>query len=81
MNVCPFCPECVEDECHVILICKHYNDLREPLIKAAIDYDPSLSTRKLDLLHFILSHKDFYQISAKTMYAILRRRFETIYST
>ena len=65
---CPFCLDCVEDECHVILECPVYSDMQVPLclLKAIFLIDPSLSTRKLDLLSFILSNEGIVKLSAKS---------------
>jgi hypothetical protein len=81
-RLCPFCENCVEDECHVVLRCPMYADLREPLLLAACNIDPSLRERPLtEMLHFILSSKEICCFSAKTLQLILKRRREQLYST
>ena len=59
-------------ECHV------YSDMRVPLLEAVFAIDPSLSTRKLDLLSFILSNEVIVRLSTKTLCQILRHRFDVI---
>ena len=76
---CPFCLDCIEDECHVIIECPVYSDMRVPLLEAVFAIDPSLSTRKLDLLSFILSNEVIVKLSAKTLCQILRHRFDMLY--
>ena len=48
------------------------------LLEAVFMIDPSLSTRKLELLSFILSHEGIAKLSAKTLCQILRRRFDML---
>ena len=69
------CLDCIDDECHVILECPVYSDMRVPLLEAVFAIDPSLSTRKLDLLVFILLN----ELGAKTLCQILRHRFDMLY--
>ena len=76
---CPFCLDCIEDECHVILECPVYSDMRVPLLEAVFAIDPSLSTRNLDLLSFILSNEVIVKLSAKTLCQILRHCFAMLY--
>ena len=76
---CPFCLDCIEDECHVILECPVYYDMRVPLLEAVFAIDPSLSTRKLDLLLFILSNEVIVKLSVKTLCQILRNRCDMLY--
>ena len=53
--------------------------MRVPLLEAVFANDPSLSTRKLDLLSFIISNEVMVRMSAKTLCQILRHRFDMLY--
>ena len=76
-RICPFCDPIlnVEDEKHVLIYCKLYEDLREVLFHRARSilsdfYDLSDD----DKLNFILSNHDIVRTSAKTCCLILDRR-------
>lgn len=79
-RLCPFCEVPVEDEQHVVLVCPVYNDLRMPLMQAAVNINPLLRPNTVEMLHFILSNDEICTLSAKTLFLMLKRRRERLYS-
>ena len=73
-RVCHFC-NVTEDECHVILDCAMYNDIRKPLLDKAIDICQTFCDKQiLDKLVFLLTHPDLIRLCAKTCFLILKQR-------
>ena len=80
-RLCPLCNLETEDEEHVLLKCKYYDDCRSSLLNACNDMsiirDNMLPHEKLCLL---LSHPYCVKMCAKTCYEILQKRRCLIYS-
>ena len=72
-RLCNFCPDKVEDESHVMLICPMYNNLREKLFIRAryvnVDFMDIINT---DKLVFLFSESKITQRCAKTCDNILK---------
>jgi hypothetical protein len=82
-RVCPFCPNTVENELHVILECSMYNDLREVLFHDFSTVVPGcLALSKQDMLSLILGcgNEHLIRLTAKTCNDILSRRRTQMYS-
>lgn len=76
-RICQICHDGVEDECHILLKCSYYNDLRDDLFDKATEID-SLFNQKEDTDKFVFLMSNYMVISytAKTCKQILdRRRF------
>ena len=73
-RLCPFC-NVLENEIHVILNCKVYDDLRGALLAQAINFDPNFDSMSLEnKFVFLFSSPDLVRLCAKTCSKILQRR-------
>lgn len=72
---CPFCKIHVEDECHVILECPIYHDLRLIILQKAVENcEEFLNLEKADKLKHLFTNPSLIRCCAKTCYDILKRR-------
>ena len=72
---CNFCPDQVEDESHVILICPLYNKIREELfIHASYINDDFMQMNGTEKVVFLFSDSKITQRCAKTCNTILKIR-------
>ena len=71
------CEECnvVEDECHVIMCCSLYTDIRDQLFKDICDISSLFPTLIQDeqFIH-VMSNPLYYRCASRAMYNILNRR-------
>ena len=73
-RLCPFC-NVLENEMHVIMNCRVYDDLREPLLAKAVNCNPTFnSLSEVNQFVFLFSSPDLVRICAKTCAKILQRR-------
>ena len=73
-RLCPFC-NVLENEMDVIMNCRVYDDLREPLLAKAVNCNPTFSSLfEVNQFVFIFSSPDLVRICAKTCVKILQRR-------
>jgi hypothetical protein len=73
-RVCLSCTNYIEDECHVILKCPLYDDIREELLCQCALISANFNTLSdNDKLGFILSHPSVPRIAARTLTKILER--------
>ena len=71
---CPFCNS-VEDECHVIVDCNLYNDIRVKMLAKAIAIcDTFENLPNTDKLVILFTHPALIRLCAKTCFDILKRR-------
>ena len=64
---------CFEDECHVLLYCPFYADLKEILLAKCKDICDNFNhCSACDKVNFILSNSDFVFISTKTCRVFLK---------
>jgi hypothetical protein len=77
---CFSCVSEIEDECHVLLYCPIYEDIRYDLFRE-INNKCEGFTRMSDIrkLGIILSQEDFYKASARACYEIINRRRFHVY--
>ena len=62
-------------QCHVLLDCASYNDLRIPLLNKAMNVcDDFCDKQNIDKLRILLTHPDLIRLCAKTCFLILKRR-------
>lgn len=74
MRLCPFC-NVVENELHVILNCRMYDDLRETLYVKAQECAPHFNSMSDgNKFVFLFSNHHLVRVCAKTCAAILQRR-------
>ena len=74
-RVCPFCPDYVEDEYHVIFDCDLYNELRQELFQTAVIHNPFFANMpNEDKFIFLFSNPLMIRLCAKTRFLILQRR-------
>ena len=72
---CNFCPDQVEDESHVILICSLYNKIREELfIHTSYINDDFMQMSGTEKLVFLFSDRKITQRCAQTCNTILKIR-------
>ena len=65
-RICPFCSD-IEDENHVLLDCRVYNDLRTSLLEKALYFVPGLSDlSNLEKFKILLSDHRLIRFCAKT---------------
>ena len=80
-RTCPFCPNVVESEKHVLLHCPLYSGERRLLFCKAIDINSSFMTICDDeRLKFLFSHPAMIRVIAKTCCNILKIRNNKLYS-
>ena len=73
-RVCPFCPDYVEDEYHVIFDCDLYNELRQELFQTAVIHNPFFANMpNEDKFIFLFSNPLMIRLCAKTCFLILQR--------
>ena len=73
-RLCPFC-NILENEMHVVMNCRVYDDLREPLLSKAANCNPTFnSLSEVNQFVFLFSSPDLVRISAKTCAKIMQRR-------
>ena len=71
------CEECqvVEDECHVIMYCTLYTDIRDQLFIEICDITSHFQTLTPDdQFLMIMSDPQYYRCASRAMYNILNRR-------
>ena len=71
------CEECnvVEDECHVIMYCTLYTDIRDRLFTEISELSCHFSTLTIDDQFLqIMSNTQYYRAASRAMYNILNRR-------
>ena len=72
---CPLCNNGVEDECHVIMKCPAYSDLRNELFDNAIISDHNFNTQTDEnKFIYLLSQPNMTRQIARILFAILQRR-------
>ena len=80
-RTCFNCQTMIEDECHVLLHCPFYDNLRELLLfKANEVYNEFSSLAENDKLSFLLSNVNIVKHSAKTCNEILKLRRHYLYN-
>ena len=74
-SLCPTCPQDVESECHVLMVCPTYNDLRTPLMDKAYDVLYNFSNMSVfDKFRAIMSQPSLQILCAKVCYQISAKR-------
>ena len=74
-RLCKFCYNGVEDECHVLLSCPLYDDIREDLFHHVLQCNPDFNElSNEEKFVFIMSNCDITKYSAKACKLILNRR-------
>ncbi|XP_053402804.1 uncharacterized protein LOC128558049 [Mercenaria mercenaria] len=74
-RICPFCPNIVEDEKHVILKCSLYNDLRESLFSYVVKNNENFKNLpEQEQLKYLFTNPLLVRSVAKTCCKILDRR-------
>ena len=71
------CEECnvVEDECHVIMYCTLYTDIRDQLFTEITEISCQFSTLTVDDQFLkVMSNSLYYRAASRAMYNILNRR-------
>ena len=64
---CPFCPNTVEDEKHVILNCKLYDDIRDSLYKTVVAHNSDFPYLSEDeQLKFLFTKSVLVRVVAKS---------------
>ena len=73
---CPFCRDnTIENECHVLLECSMYNDIRYNLVGKAVVSTPNfMNMSNSDKLKSLFINEGLTRILAKTCFLILQRR-------
>ncbi len=80
-RVCFNCNDCVEDECHVLLHCPLYTEVRRTLLCKCIETCNEFNTLDdVGKVCFILSSHKVMHLSAKTCKQILKRRTHCLYN-
>ena len=65
----------VEDECHVIVRCPLYQDLREELFSKAVELNDNFNDLSdTDKMKTILSNLNIVKLTARSLFCILERR-------
>ena len=78
-RICPFCSD-IEDEKHVLLECRVYNDLRTSLLDKALYFVPGFSDlSNLEKFKILLSDHRLICFCAKTCFNIIQRRYSLLY--
>ena len=78
--ICPFCPNRIEDEQHVILHCPAYDSLRQHLFRKASNLCEGFCRNDdIEKIIVLLSTKSLVRIVAKTCFLILRKRNTQLY--
>ena len=78
-RICPFCSD-IEDEKHVLLDCRVYNDLRTSLLDKALYFVPGFSDlSSLEKFKILLSDHRLIRFCAKTCFNIIQRRYSLLY--
>jgi hypothetical protein len=74
-RLCLYCTSQVEDENHVLMHCKLYDDLREDLMDKAESVVPDFSFKNVsEKFELLLSHENVVSFTAKTLFYMLQRR-------
>ena len=80
LRFCPFCDGTVETECHVIVNCAMYCDLREDLFYKCNNVDTFFNNMSdTEKMCFILSNEKIAYSSAKTLKLMLQRWRTVLY--
>ena len=75
---CNFCPDQVEDESHVIVICLLYNKIREELfIHASYINDDFMKMSRTEKLVFLFSNSKITRRCDKTCNTIFKKKSTT----
>lgn len=79
IRICLFCSQtginAIEKECHVLLECNLYNDLRNKIFEKVSDINPSFSNLcNADKFQFLLNSESLIRILATICFFILNRR-------
>ena len=78
-RICPFCSN-IEDEKHVLLDCRVYNDLRTALLDKALYFVPGFTDlSNLEKFKILLSDHRLIRFCAKTSFNIIQRRYSLLY--
>jgi hypothetical protein len=65
----------IEDECHVLLDCPVYENIRQSLLQSIHDFVPSFNEQsRICKMGIILSHKDLIKVTAKACYELMEER-------
>ena len=73
-RVCETC-DVVEDECHVIMQCTLYTDIRIQLFSEICDISSHFATLTHEAQFLqIMSNSKYYRCASRAMYSILNRR-------
>ena len=79
-RICPFCPNHIEDEQHVILHCPAYDSLRQHLFRKASNLCEGFCRNDdIEKIIVLFSTKSLVRIVAKTCFLILRKRNNLLY--
>ena len=79
-RICPFCPNCIEDEQHVIVHCPAYDSLRKHLFRKASNLCEGFCRNDdIEKIIILFSTKSLVRIVAKTCFLILRKRNNLLY--
>ena len=79
-RICPFCPNRIEDEQHVILHCPAYDSLRQHLFRKASNLCEGFCRNDdIEKIIVLFSTKSLVRIVAKTCFLILRKRNNLLY--
>ena len=74
-RLCPICKNAIEDECHVVLKCTAYHDIRKDLMLKAISIDANFNYfNDNNKMKFLFSNKELIRACAKTCFNILQER-------
>ena len=71
---CIVCTDKVESECHVLVECPLYEDIRNKFITSLDDIDKFKEMDNISQMCFMLSNYECVRIVARTCYEILERR-------
>lgn len=79
-RLCPICKLAVENECHVLFECPSYQNIRDYLVRKAVELDVSFDSKNNEnKLCFVLSNENICKLSAQSCYDILKARTNLLY--
>ena len=80
-RLCPLCNISIEGECHVILKCSFYQDIRKDMMLKALSIDTNFNYYDdCNKMKFLFSNKDMIRVCAKTCFKILQERRNILYN-